>query len=407
MNILLINHYAGSINYGMEYRPYYLAREWVRAGHCVQILSASHSHVRTRQPEMHSATRDEAIEGIHYRWYRTPVYKGNGFGRVKNMLAFLWGIWRDRYTLAAEFKPDVVIASSTYPMDIWPARRIANMAKAKLVFEVHDLWPLSPMELGGMSKWHPFILWVQMAENYAYRYADRVISMLPKAREYMVLHGMVPSKFHYVPNGIDIEEWEHYDQLPGEIAQILTQLKRQGLPVLGYAGSHGLANALDTLLDAAKLAQGRVQVVLIGTGPDRDRLMQRVSGEDISNVTLLPAISKTAIPAFLDAIDIAFIGLLPQSLFRFGISPNKLMDYMMAGKPIIMAIQAGNDPVAEADCGLTVSPGNPEAIRDAILALAAMSESERKRMGNNGRQFILTEQTYPLLAKKFIDAVDS
>lgn len=405
MNILLVNHYAGSTYHGMEYRPYYLAREWVRSGHNVRILAASYSHVRAKQPDMDGAVVDQIIDGVQYRWYRTPTYTGNGIGRIKNMLAFLWAIWRDKKRIVAEFKPDAVIASSTYPMDIWPSRQIAKLAEAKLVFEVHDLWPLSPMELGGMSKWHPFILWVQLAENYAYRHADVVVSMLPKALEHMVAHGMEPSKFNYIPNGIDTEEWGNIAQLPDETSQILAKLKQRRLPLVGYAGTHGLANALDNLLDAAKSGLGEFEVVLVGTGPERNRLLQRVANEKISNVTLLPAIPKLAIPTFLSAIDIAFIGLLPEPLFRFGISPNKIMDYMMAGKPIVMAIQAGNDPVAEADCGFTVLPGNPKAVCDAILKLAAMHPSEREILGKNGRQFILAEQTYPVLAKRFLNAI--
>ena len=127
MNILLINHYAGSTRHGMEFRPFYLAREWVRAGHKVQIVAASHSHIRATPPELAGKVLDEKIEGIAYRWYATPAYQGNGVGRVKNMLAFLWALWRDGRRLAREFKPDVVIASSTYPMDIWPAHRIAKL----------------------------------------------------------------------------------------------------------------------------------------------------------------------------------------------------------------------------------------------------------------------------------------
>ena len=242
MNILLINHYAGSAYLGMEYRPYYLAREWVRAGHSVQILAASHSHVRTKQPDSNEAIVDQSIDGIQYRWYRTPTYAGNGLARVKNMLAFLWAIWCDKQRIVDKFKPNIVIASSTYPMDIWPAHRIAKLAKAKLIFEVHDLWPLSPMELGNISKWHPFILWVQLAENFAYRHADVVVSMLPKAQEHMVAHGMESSKFHYIPNGIDTEEWENIARLPSELSETLTKLKLHGRPIVGYAGTHGLAN---------------------------------------------------------------------------------------------------------------------------------------------------------------------
>ena len=107
MNILLINHYAGSTRHGMEFRPFYLAREWVRAGHRVQIVAASFSHIRARQPEFEGATLDEQIEGIDYHWLRTPAYTGNGLCRVKNMLAFMVGLWRGGPRLArpASFMP--------------------------------------------------------------------------------------------------------------------------------------------------------------------------------------------------------------------------------------------------------------------------------------------------------------
>ena len=404
MNILLINHYAGSTRHGMEFRPFYLAREWVRAGHCVQIVAASFSHIRAIQPELNDFVLDEQIEGIDYRWYATPSYQGNGAGRVKNMLAFMRALWRDGQRLARVFKPDVVIASSTYPMDIWPARRIAKLANAKLVYEVHDLWPLSPMELGRMSKWHPFIMWVQMAEDYAYRHADKVVSILPKAKEYMCSRGMAPQKFVYVPNGVDEEEWAQSADLPQEVKESLDALRAKGLPLVGYAGTHGLSNALDVLLDAASRLKGKAEVVMVGTGPDREALLARVASEGLTNVTMLPAISKQSIPRFLDDVDIAYIGWHPNPLYRFGISPNKLMDYMMAGKPVVHSVSAGNDPVTEAGCGITVPPGDVVAVVDAVLELAAMSQSARNCMGQAGKTAILQNQTYKVLAKRFLNS---
>jgi len=406
MNILLINHYAGSTRHGMEYRPYYLAREWVKDGHNVQILAASHSHYRALQPEMSAEIHDEICDGISYRWYRAPEYSGNGIGRVGNIVMFLWKITMDGKKIADEFKPDVVIASSTYPMDIWPARRIAMRAKAQLIYEVHDLWPLSPIELGNMSRKHPFIVWCQWAEDYAYRHCNKVVSMLPKTQAHMVSHGMLPEKFSYIPNGIDTEEWEVIERLPVDIQAQLAIIKESGQPVVGYTGTHGLANALDVLLDAAKLAVDKFKVVLVGNGPERERLMKRVVDEEIGNVILLPAIPKASIPAFLAEIDIAFIGWHESPLYRFGISPNKLMDYMMAEKPVVHSVSAGNDPVAEAGCGLTVAPGDPMAIRDGIIELAEMTSEARSELGKKGRKFILKNQTYAVLAKRFLGVIE-
>ena len=403
MNILYINHYAGSPALGMEYRPYYLAREWVRAGHQVQILAADFSHVRARQP----ASGDPTIDGIAYRWYATPPYQGNGVGRVKNILAFMRALWADTDRLVREFAPDAVIASSTYPMDIWPARRLARRAGARLVFEVHDLWPLSPIELSGMSPWHPFALLCAVAERAAYRDADVVISMLPKVHEHMAARGLDLRRLHIVPNGISLDEWQGVAApLNEDLARILAAARLADRTVVGYAGSMGLPNALDTLLDAAALLRGQaLQFVLVGSGHEQARLARRVVNEGLDQVSFLPPIAKAQIPAFLAAVDIAYIGWQRVPIYRFGIAPNKLMDYMMAGCAVLHSVAAGNDPVAEAGAGLTVAPQWPAAVADGLRQLAALPAEERQAMGRRGRAFVLSHHTYPVLAARFLKAM--
>lgn len=407
MNILLINHYAGSPRDGMEYRPYYLAREWVRAGHRVQIVAAAYSHVRTRQPVVTGEALDELIDGIAYRWLPAPAYTGNGIGRVKNIWAFLSRLWRDAPRLVAEFKPDVVIASSTYPMDIWVARRIARRARAKLVYEVHDLWPASPIELSGMSPNHPFIMMCQKAENDAYRDTDVVVSMLPVVAEHMRAHGLDLRKLHIVPNGVALEEWQGtpHPLAPEMVAHFAT-LRRDGHTIVGYAGSHGLPNALDVLLDAAALMKREpISFVLVGDGHEKERLAKRVRDEGLSHVAMLAPVPKAQIPALLAAFDIAYIGWQRVPIYRFGIAPNKLMDYMMAGRAVLHSVDAGNDPVAEAGCGLTVPPESAVAVADGLRALASESVDARAAMGERGRAFVVANHSYRVLAQRFIDAV--
>ncbi len=393
----------------MEYRVYYLAREWVRLGHHVKVVASAYSHVRAQQPQLaENECLDETIDGIEYTWFKTPLYEGNGIGRVRNMASFVWQLYREGKRLARSFKPDVVIASSTYPMDIWPARRIAALAKAKLVFEVHDLWPLSPMELGGMSKWHPFIMLVQAAEDYAYRHADVVVSMLPKVREYMESRGMAPEKLYIVPNGIDPAEWgDEGPELAASVKETLSNLKSRGMSIVGYAGSHGVANALGTLLEAAKMMRDEpVVFVLVGGGPDKEGLQRRARVENLKNVLFVDAVKKEQIPALLSWFDVAYIGLQSQPLFRFGIAPNKLMDYMMAARPILVAVEAGNAPASEASCGLTIKPEDPKAVTQGIRSLLALTENDRYEMGQRGKNFILKSHTYPVLAQQFMAALE-
>lgn len=403
MNILLLNHYAGTPALGMEYRPYYLAREWVRAGHRVQIVGSSYSHVRTQQPQ----PGEQWIDGIQYRWLATPAYRGNGVGRAWNILRFLAPLWMQAQRIADGFKPDVVIASSTYPMDFWVAERIARKAAARLVFEVHDLWPLSPVELSGLSPRHPFARLCHAAESAAYGRADRVVSMLPVVHEYMASRGLDLRKLTVVPNGISLDEWQGEPApLRADVAAAVARVRVAGQTLVGYAGSMGLPNALDVLLDAAAGLKGEpLQILLVGDGLERERLQRRIDSEGLTQVHWLPPIPKSQIPSLLRELDIAYIGWQRVPIYRFGIAPNKLMDYMMAGCAVLHSVAAGNDPVAESGCGLTVPPQAPEAVAEGLLRLAALPAAERLAMGRRGREFVLAQHTYPVLAQRFLDAL--
>ena len=413
MNILYLNHYAGSPLHGMEYRPYYLAREWVQAGHQVRMVAADYSHVRAKQPVRPGAAGpwSEIIDGIDYHWYPSPPYAGNGLGRVKNIWAFLRQVWTDAPQIARTFQPDVVIASSTYPMDIWVAERIARLTRktgkpCKLVFEVHDLWPLSPIELGGMSPRHPFIMLCQAAENHAYQHADVVVSMLPKVADHMQSHGLDLRKLHIVPNGITLDEWQgDAPALREDIVAHIAAQKAAGRTVVGYAGSHGTPNALDVMLQAAELLRNEpFSFVLVGDGHEKAALQRQARALGLDQVAFFDPIPKAQIPSFLARVDIAYIGWQRVPIYRFGIAPNKLMDYMMARCVVLHSVEAGNDPVAEAGCGITVPPADPPAIAAGLRELARLDAATRERMGEAGRQFVLANHTYPVLAQRFIES---
>lgn len=401
MNILLINHYAGSPQMGMEYRPYYLAKEWIKKGHNVTILLANQSHIRQYNPELPHDFFEENIDGIKYIWVKTPKYTGNGVARVKNIFAFSLKIYRKANYLATLTKPNVVIASSTYPSDNYAAHKIAKIAKAKHAFEVHDLWPLSPMELGNMSKYHPFIMAMQHGENFAYKHTDLLISMLPKTKEHMQKHGLDLKKWHYIPNGINVEEWKNAQPLNNHLYQELNKIKTSYQKSIIYAGTFGIANSLHHFLLAAK-ELSEVAFVIIGKGPEKENLIRIKIEHKLDNVFIFDSISKLQIPTLLPIFDYLYIGLQYEPLFRFGISPNKIFDYMMAEKPIIQAIEAGNDMIKEAECGISVEPENPQAIVQAIEILNQKSQDELSKMGQNGKTYVLKNHDYSKLAQKML-----
>ena len=410
MNILLINHYAGSPDLGMEHRPYLLARAWAEHGHRTRIVAATFSHLRNRQPRVGGGLHEEGPDGLEYFWIKAPPYQGNGVGRIRNMMAFVRGLYRDAPRMTKDFVPDVVVASSTYPLDAYPARRIARMHRARLVHEVHDLWPLSPMELGKMPRWHPFIAVMQLAENAAYRNADLAVSILPAAEEYMREHGLRQGRFVHVPNGIDPRDWGSRAQpIPEAHRESIARFRARFPFLVGYAGAHGLANSLDMLLDAAALCRDApVGFVLVGQGPHKDDLRDRARSMGLENVIFLDPVPKLCVPDLLASMDGLFIGIPRLRIYRFGIGMNKLIDYMMAARPVVCAIQedAGNDLVSEARCGFSVQPDAPASIAGAVRDLIGTSEDARRAMGARGREFALRNHSWDILSQKFLAAFE-
>lgn len=405
LNIIYINHYAGSPAHGMEFRPYFMAKRWAAKGNNVTVAASSFSHLRTHNPELGNAKyKEEMIDGVRYVWISGNSYQGNNIGRIRNMLSFLRGLYRYRAQLTAQGKPDAVIASSTYPLDIYPARRIAKKYGAMLIYEVHDLWPLSPIELGGMDPKHPYIRLMQKAENDCYRYSDYVVSLLPCAKDHMAEHGMKPEKFVYIPNGIEKAAWEQPFHSPKVYEEKLKKYREDGYFLIGYTGAHGIANALDSCVEAGEKLRGKkIKLLAVGPGPERDRLIAKAHDLKLDDVVeFLDPVQRDCIPELLSQLDALYIGLQSQPLFRFGVSPNKLMDYMMAGKPVIFAIDAPNDLVKEAGCGISIPPEDSGAIAEAAVKLSQMPAEELETMGKRGKEYILANNEYDVLADRFL-----
>jgi len=192
---------------------------------------------------------------------------------------------------------------------------------------------------------------------------------------------------------------------PALLAHLDAQ-RAAGRTVVGYAGSHGEPNALDVLLDAAAAMRDEpVAFVLVGDGHERARLADRVAAERLANVAMFPPVPKAQIPSLLASFDIAYIGWRRVPLYRFGIAPNKLMDYMMAGRAVLHSVEAGNDAVAEAGCGITVAPESAPAVVDGLRRLVAAGPQARAAMGARGRAFVEANHTYPVLARRFVEAM--
>jgi glycosyltransferase involved in cell wall biosynthesis len=392
----------------MEYRPYYIGQSLIRKGHQLTILASSFSHLRRKNPVSKKRIFKENVAGIDYIWVNTPHYKNN-LGRIINHFYFILQLYIYESQIFSLVKPDFILASSTYMLDAPFARRMANKYSIKVAYEVKDLWPLTLIELGKMSKHNPYISFLQVAENYMYNNMDAIITTLPDAKEYMAKHGVTSDRYFYIPNGVWGDDWNGVSEdLPDEHQALLTNLRRDKKFIIGYFGSHGVSNALEMLINSAELlVNTNICIILVGQGSEKQNLQKMVRERNIQNVYFLPLISRTQIPTLLNNVDACYLGWNKIDIYRYGISPNKLLDYMMAAKPIIHALPIGRDPVAEIGCGLSISTNNAEDIAQAMIQLSRLQEAERIHMGENGRRYVLANHDYNILSTKLLDTIRS
>jgi glycosyltransferase involved in cell wall biosynthesis len=294
--------------------------------------------------------------------------------------------------------PDAIVVSSPSLFPILPAGRWARRRGIHLVFEVRDLWPLTLQELGGLSRWHPLVAVMSWFEARAYAMADAVVSVLPAADRHFAAHGVAPSKVFVIPNGVGADALvEPSTPAPEKVRAACAETTF----TVGFVGTLGVANALEALAAAARLlADEDIRFVIVGHGSEEERLKGLASG--LPKVSFVGAVAKADVPATLRKFDVCYVGYHRSSLYRFGISPNKVYDYMAASRPVILAAEAANDVVRDAGCGLTVPPDDPEALAAAIRSLRAMSAEELARLGGNGRAYVEREHTYPILARCYL-----
>lgn len=403
--IVLLDHYTGSPEMGMEFRPYYMAKEWIKLGYDVRIVGGDYSHLRIRNPEVSKDFVNEEIDGIHYTWVRTGRYKGNGIGRALSMIRFVGKIFFNAKKLVKLWKPDVVIASSTYPLDTYVAQRMKKLCGCKVIHEIHDMWPAVLIGIFGMKKSHPFVQWMQIAENSFCKNSDYIVSLQPNTKTYLLKHGMAPEKWRNINNGVVLSEWENPQSIPDLHKNEFDRLHNEGKFVIVFFGTISKSYALNYLIKALqKLNNEKIAAVIIGDENSYQKHLRELSQKQLAdNFIFLPKVSKLAVPNLLKEADALYVASVASWVMQFGISMNKLFDSMMSGKPIIYAMGAPNNYIKEYNCGISVEPENIEALARGIEEMFFLSVEERKKLGENGHNAAINHFTYEKLGEKFAE----
>ena len=401
-NIWIINQYTGSPYHGMNYRSYYLANEFVKKGYNVTIFAGSYSHLFFKYPKAKGLFTSEVIDGINYIWVKTPKYKDSkSIKRVFNMLMFMINL--SFFNIFKIKKPDIIIISSLSLFPVLNAYIWSKILKIQFIFEVRDLWPQTLIEVGNISKYHPLVIFLRWFEKLGYKKSKAVVSLLPASKEYMISKGLEEEKFYYIPNGINIQEVENYRDISSQINKKIPKNKF----IVGYVGTIGISNALEYLLEAAnKLKEyNHIHFVLVGKGGEKKKLQDYCDKYLLTNVTFIDPIPKIEVQGMLKKFDICYLGWRNEKLYKYGISANKLFDYMYSEKPILHSYSGNVDLVQIAKCGISVEAENSEQIKEAIITFSKKSKDELAIMGANGKAFVIKNHSYKKIATMYDEII--
>jgi len=397
MRVWILNHYAQPPTLPGGTRHFELARGLSARGFDVTIVaSAFHHPTRSLAVRVDGAFRVETVEGVRFVWLKSAHgYRGNDLSRVGNMVGYAWRAWwHGRRSFRHRVPPpDVVVGSSPHLLSPLVAWLLARRFAAPFVLEIRDLWPETMVALGIFGRRHPVVVLLGAVERFLYRRAGRIISLLPEAWRHVVRAASVPaSRIAWIPNGVTVAA-EPPSSPPrpaaGRTATVM------------YVGAHGRANVLGLLLEAEAILEARgarARLVLVGDGPEKPGLIDRAHRMHLRRVVFRDAVPKEEVPRTLAAADILVALVEDSSLYSYGISLNKLFDYMAAAKPIAFAGRVAHDYVKLAGCGRTVPPGSASALAIALGELVEMSPKRRDELGRRGREYVATHHDWGLLS---------
>jgi len=351
-------------------RTFEHCREWVKAGHQVTVITGAPNFPKGKifDGYRNRLWQQETMSGIRVIRVWTYITANEGFAkRTLDYLSymvtgFLAGLFVRRV--------DVVVGTSPQFFTVCAAYMTGLFKRVPWVFELRDIWPESIRVVGAMKQSKVLNL-LEKVELFLYRKASAIVSVTHAFRTSLMRRGVNGDKIHVVTNGVDTSRFSPRNK----DAELLRQHSLQGKFVAGYIGTHGLAHALDTLLDAAKTLKtapdgDRFRIILLGDGANKTALRQRAQTEGLDNIIFVDSVSKDQVVRYWSLLDASIIHLKKDELFTTVI-PSKLFECMGMAIPILHGVQGESAAIVEREgVGLLFEPENPEALVKGLRCLA-------------------------------------
>ncbi len=399
MHVLIIHQAFASLDEPGGTRHFELARMLVAHGERVTIIASPVSYITGAATGAPPLVRDaDGSPGLTV--LRARVYSAHHKSFLHRMLAFFSFMLSSFWIGLGVRGVDLVWGTSPPIFQGLTAWVLARLKRARFLFEVRDLWPQFAVAVGVLR--NPILIsassWL---ERFLYRRADCVMVNSPGFISHVKSLGA--RRVELVPNGADPAMFES----PTGSVGFRAEHALGGAFVALYAGAHGMSNDLDVILDAAGLLRNEpIKIVLVGDGKEKPALVSHAAADRLANVTFVPSVPKRQMAGVLAAADACIAILKPLAEYKTTY-PNKVFDYMAAGRPIVLAIDGVIREVVEAaHCGIFVPPGDPSAMAEAIRSLAADPKNARQ-MGQNGKGYLEDHFSREVLAAALLGVLRS
>lgn len=394
MHILLIHQAFTSLDEAGGTRHHEIALQLASRGHSISIITSPISYLTGKQKGETSERNNPLDEKIKiFRTYASPALHKNFILRTINFISFMASSFIKGLQLK---RIDVVWGTSPPIFQAVSAWLLARIKRVPFLLEVRDLWPAFAIEVGVLK--NPILISLSLwLERFLYRHADRVVVNSPGFIDHVKNKGA--RQVELIPNGSDLHLLETRDD--GAAFREKYNLKDKFL--ITYAGAHGMSNDLGVVIEAAKLLldHPKIHLLLVGDGKEKSDLVSVANKLKLSNLTFLDPVSKNQMAEVLAASDACLAILKPLELYKTTY-PNKVFDYMAAGKPVLLVIDGViRKVVEEAGCGIFIRPGDAKELSEKILWLSFHTE-EGEKMGAAGKQEIKKRFDRTKLSEKFI-----
>lgn len=374
-------------------RGYRLLTELAISGHKVRLVTSNSNHLNQGNTTSVIRHRNLAVTVLKSITYR----KGESVLRL-----FSWVVFDVKVILLVLRKlekPDYIIASSPSLLTFLSGLALSKLLKAKLVLEVRDIWPLTGVEEFFYSRANPLVRVAAAIEKFGYRHCDGIVGLMPGIENHVRSRGIKRTPVTAVGLGIDSADVPEPPPAPARV-------DNDPLRIL-YAGSIGKSNAMTTFFQAAEALKDDPRFVfsVAGTGDLEPHYRKRYSG--LANLVFLGEVPKDEAAALMKSSDILYFSSRATKVSEYGQSLNKVVEYMVAGRPILGSYSGLLTMINEAESGWVVEAGNVTALVSKLVDIFEMPQSELNRVGRSGFSWIVSNRSYRVLAKKLLKFIES